>query len=53
MKLKLFGTTLLVAVAGLIAPAQAKIDEWRLAYVNNLQDDHGEIVDGKEGENVE
>ncbi len=53
MKLKLFGSTLLIAVAGLIAPAQAKIDELRLAYVNNLQDDHGEIVDGKEGENAE
>jgi lipid A 3-O-deacylase len=53
MKLKLFGSTLLIAVAGLIGPAQAKIDELRFAYVNNLQDDHGEIVDGKEGENVE
>jgi lipid A 3-O-deacylase len=53
MKLKLFGSTLLIAVAGLIAPAHAKIDEIRLAYVNNLQDDQGEIVDGKEGENAE
>jgi lipid A 3-O-deacylase len=53
MKLKLFGSTLLMAVAGLIAPADAKIDEVRFAYVNNLQDDHGEIVDGKEGENAE
>jgi lipid A 3-O-deacylase len=53
MKLKLFGSTLLIAVAGLIGPAQAKIDELRFAYVNNLQDDHGEIVDGKEGENAE
>ncbi len=53
MKLKLFGSTLLIAVAALIAPAHAKIDELRLAYVNNLQDDHGTIVDGKEGENVE
>ena len=53
MKLKLFGSTLLMAVAGLIAPADAKIDELRFAYVNNLQDDHGEIVDGKEGENAE
>lgn len=53
MKLKLFGTTLLMAVAGLIAPAHAKIDELRLAYVNNIQDESGEIVDGKEGENAE
>jgi lipid A 3-O-deacylase len=53
MKLKLFGSTLLMAVAGLIAPAHSKIDEVRFAYVNNLQDDHGEIVDGKEGENAE
>ena len=53
MKLKLFGSTLLIAAAGLIAPASAKIDELRVAYVNNLQDDHGEIVDGKEGENAE
>lgn len=53
MKLKLFGSTLLIAVATLIAPAHAKIDEIRLGYVNNLQDDGGEIVDGKEGENAE
>lgn len=54
MKLKLFGTTLLMAVASLIAPAHAKIDEVRLGVVHNLRLDHGEIVDGKEeGENVE
>jgi lipid A 3-O-deacylase len=53
MKLKLFGSTLAVAIASLVAPAHAKIDEIRLGYVNNLQDDQGEIVDGKEGENVE
>jgi lipid A 3-O-deacylase len=53
MKMKLFGSTLLIALAGLIAPAYATVDEVRLAYVNNLQDDHGTIVDGKEGENVE
>jgi lipid A 3-O-deacylase len=53
MKLKLFGSTLVLALAGLVAPAHAKIDEIRLAYVNNLQDDHGDIVDGKEGENAE
>ena len=53
MKLKLFGSTLLMAVASLILPAEAKIEELRFAYVNNLQDDHGEIVDGKEGENAE
>ena len=53
MKMRLFGSTLLIAVAGMLAPADAKIDEVRFAYVNNLQDDHGDIVDGKEGENVE
>lgn len=55
MKLKLLGSTLMIAMAGLIcAPrADAKIDEFRLGYVNNLQDDHGDIVDGKEGENAE
>lgn len=53
MKLKLFGTTLLIAVAGAIAPANAKIDEVRFAYVNNFQDEGGDIVDGKEGENAE
>lgn len=54
MKLTLFGTTLLMAVASLIAPAHAKIDEVRLGVVHNLRLDHGEIVDGKEeGENVE
>ena len=55
MKLKLLGSTLLMAAASLFVAgnAEAKIDELRLAYVNNLQDDHGDIVDGKEGENVE
>ena len=53
MKLKLFGSTLLVAVASLVVPAHAKIDELRFAYVDNLQDDHGDIVDGKEGSNFE
>jgi len=53
MQWKLFGSTLALALASLVAPAQAKIDEIRLAYVNNLQDDHGDIVDGKEGENAE
>jgi lipid A 3-O-deacylase len=53
MKWKLFGSSLLVAVAGLIAPAQAKIDELRLAYVDNIQDEHGDINDGKEGSNFE
>lgn len=53
MKLKLFGSTLLVALAGLIAPAHAKIDEIRVGHVNNYQLDHGDIVDGKEGDNIE
>jgi lipid A 3-O-deacylase len=53
MKLRLFGSTLLVAAASLIAPAHAHIDEVRLAYVDNLQDEHGDINDGKEGSNAE
>lgn len=53
MKLKLFGSTLLLAVAGLVAPAHAKIDELRVGYVNNLQLEESEVVDGKEGENAE
>lgn len=54
MKLKLFGTTLLMAVAGLIAPAQAKVEEIRLGAVGNIRSDHGDIVEGKhEGVNVE
>jgi lipid A 3-O-deacylase len=53
MKVKLLGTTLLLAVAGFVAPAHAKIDEIRLGYVTNYQLDHGDIVDGKEGDNVE
>ncbi len=54
MKLKLFGSTLLIAVAGLVAPAHAKIEEMRLGAVTNLRLDHGDIVEGKhEGVNVE
>lgn len=54
MKLKLFCSTLLLAVAGIAAPASAKVEEIRLGYVDNLRDDHGEIVEGKHsGGNVE
>jgi lipid A 3-O-deacylase len=53
MKMKLFGSTLLIAVAGLLAPAHAKVDEVRLGYVTNYQLDQGDIVDGKEGDNIE
>ena len=54
MKLKLLGSTLLLAVAGMIGPAQAKIEEIRIGAVGNIRDDHGEIVEGKhEGANVE
>lgn len=55
MKLKLLGSTLLVAVASLFAsaPAQAKIEEVRVAAVGNIRSDHGDIVEGKEGENIE
>jgi lipid A 3-O-deacylase len=49
MRLKLFGSTLLVALAGLIAPAHAKIDELRFGVVGNIRDDHGDVVGGKYG----
>lgn len=54
MRLKLFGTTLLVALGALAAPAHAKIDEIRVGAVHNIRLDHGDLVDGKEeGVNVE
>lgn len=54
MKLTLFCSTLALAVAGLVSPAAAKIDEIRLGAVGNIRSDHGEIVDGKEeGANIE
>ncbi len=53
MKWKLFGSTLLLAIAGLIPPAHAKIDGVRLGYVDNIQDEQGDVVDGKEGSNLE
>ncbi len=55
MRLKLFGTTLVAAVAaGLMTPAEAKIDEIRLGVAGNIRSDHGDIVEGKEeGANVE
>jgi lipid A 3-O-deacylase len=54
MKLKLFCSTLLLAVAGLAAPASAKVEEIRVGVVGNIRDDHGEIVEGKhDGANVE
>jgi lipid A 3-O-deacylase len=54
MKLKLFGSTLLLAVTTLVAPAQAKIEEVRVGAVTNLRLDQGEVVEGKEeGVNIE
>lgn len=49
MKLKLFASTLLVALAGLCMPAHAKIDEVRFGTVGNIRDDHGDVVGGKYG----
>jgi lipid A 3-O-deacylase len=54
MKLKLLGSTLFLAIAGLTLPAHAKVEELRVGVVGNIRDDHGEIVEGKEeGANVE
>lgn len=49
MRLKLFGTTLLVALGAAIAPAHAKVDEIRVGAVGNIRDDHGEVTSGKYG----
>lgn len=40
-------------LAALPAVAHADVDEVRLAYVDNIRDDHGDIIDGKEGSNAE
>ncbi|MEQ1493946.1 MAG: hypothetical protein ABL932_25735, partial [Terricaulis sp.] len=54
MKLKLLGSTLFLAVASLVAPAHAEIEEVRVGVVGNVRSDHGDIVEGKEeGANVE
>lgn len=54
MKFKLFCTTLLMAAASMIAPANAKIEELRIGAVGNIRSDHGDIVEGKEeGANIE
>lgn len=54
MKLRLFCSTLAMAVAGVAAPASAKVEEIRIGAVENIRSDHGEIVEGKqEGTNVE
>ncbi|MBK8543506.1 MAG: acyloxyacyl hydrolase [Caulobacteraceae bacterium] len=54
MKLKLLGTTLFFAVAALVTPAQAEIEEVRVGVVGNIRSDHGDIVEGKEeGANIE
>jgi lipid A 3-O-deacylase len=51
MKLKLLGTTLLMAIAGVFAaaPAQAKIEEVRFGLVGNVRLDHGDLTGGKYG----
>ena len=54
MKLKLLGTTLFFAVAALVTPAQAEIEEVRVGVVGNIRSDHGDSVEGKEeGANIE
>lgn len=54
MKMKLLGSTLFLALAGMTAPAHAKVEEFRVGVVGNIRDDHGDIVEGKhEGANVE
>jgi lipid A 3-O-deacylase len=49
MKLRLFGSTLLVAIAALMAPAHAKVEELRFGVVGNVRSDHGDITRGKYG----
>lgn len=54
MKLKLFCSTLLIAAAAFAAPAQAKVDEFRVGAVSNIRLDHGDVTEGKEeGANIE
>ena len=54
MKLKLFCSTLLLAVASLVAPAAAKIEEVRIGVVGNIRLDQGDLTEGKEeGANIE
>lgn len=53
MKAGLFFSAALLAL-GLAAPAaHAGVDELRLGYVGNIRDDHGDIGEGKHGENGE
>jgi len=54
MRLRLWASTLMLAVAGFAAPAYADIEELRLGVVGNIRSDQGDIVEGKhEGANVE
>jgi lipid A 3-O-deacylase len=53
MKLNLLGSAMVLAFAAMAAPASARVDELRLGAVHNLRLDHGDLVDGKEGDNVE
>lgn len=54
MKMKLLGSTLLLALVGLATPVHAEIEEFRIGAVGNIRDDHGDIIEGKhEGANIE
>jgi lipid A 3-O-deacylase len=54
MKLMLLGSTLCLALAAMVTPARAEIEELRLGAVGNVRWDHGDIVEGKhDGANVE
>lgn len=49
MKMKRLSSALLLAVAALVTPAFAEIEEVRMGAVGNVRSDHGDIVEGKEG----
>lgn len=53
MKSKLLGSALLLAVTLMAVPARAEIDEVRIGAAHNIRLDHGDLVDGKEGDDVE
>lgn len=49
MKLKLWASTLLLALAGFAAPARAEVEEIRFGTVGNVRLDHGDLTRGKYG----
>ena len=53
MKSHLLAAACLAFLFGMAAPARAEVDELRFGVTHNFNVEHGQLADGREGDNVE